>query len=80
MEAPLVDIIRSVEDFEREVGKLRDSGWTDADYIARQIVDDYYRHTGISLHHVQHLVEAVVQKLLGQEVQLQKLIETPPQV
>jgi hypothetical protein len=56
----MIGPIHNKQDFEREVAKMQAGGWTDADYMARQLVDDHFRHTGVSLHHVQGAVQFLI--------------------
>ena len=42
------------------VRKLRECPGMDDDLVARQVVDDHYRATGVSFHHQQHIVETIV--------------------
>jgi|GEM_PF-4483767 len=68
MDNPIVGPIWDEWDFLNEVNKMRAAGWNDADYMARQIVDDHYRHTGASLHQTyQHIVEIMVNSILNND-------------
>jgi len=64
---PMIGKIRTDNDFIYEVKKMIADGWNDADYMARQIVDDHYRHTGMSLHRSQHIVEKMVESVMRDE-------------
>ncbi len=48
--------------FQARVRELRAGGMSD-DFIARQIVDDYYRATQLSLQEQQHVVERLVRQV-----------------
>jgi len=54
---PLLPLITSRDQFDCMVRKLRADGDWDDISIARQFVDDVYRHTGEDLTFKQHLVE-----------------------
>jgi len=55
-EIPLLPLVTSDDQFDSMVRKLRAEGWDDLS-IARQFVDDTFRHTGHSMHMQQHIVE-----------------------
>lgn len=71
----VVGFIYDENDFIREVKSLQEKGWNDPDYMARQIVDDHYRHTKVSLHETyQHIVEAMVKVILDNTPEYKDII------